>query len=150
MLEDFHGTPQTDAKGSLKAADLQRLLDKYELRLNGKMATHRKAQFTFVIITTNLPFDQWFNGWWGIKDTVKESIRSRITQWTVYTGEDKRATAQTTRTIPPSRMNEATVVCYSTPEISLASSGSNSGAAPIPSIHEADSVEEDPSTGLFL
>lgn len=147
VLEDFHGTPENASKGALKAGDMQRLLDVYELRLNGKMATHRQAQFTLVVITTNKPFDEWFGNWWGISDKVKESIRSRITKWRKIEGDDKRAAAQKTKTVPLTKETQVKFVYYRTPDVS--SSTVPLTAAVSPTTPSNPLVEENPTTGLF-
>lgn len=90
VLEELKGDGIRAKDQNFTPQYLLRLLDGYDLNLDPKCQEMVPAQYTIVVITTNYHFDHWFDSWFGISDTVKEAIRSRITKFVHFTGANQR------------------------------------------------------------
>lgn len=78
VLEEFVGHGPYSKLQICTPAFILRVLDCSTLLLDPKCEKQVPAEYTLVIITTNLKFEEWFDGWQGIPLTTKKAIFDRI------------------------------------------------------------------------
>jgi len=88
LLDEFSGDG-INSGGYFTPNELQTICQGYPKKLESK-GGHLDAAWKHVYIATNIEFDQWFKGWEGVDNEVKNSIRSRITVMERMDGPNRR------------------------------------------------------------